>query len=84
MPITDLERTVAKVMQESGYPTCAGGHDMQFAGGANAGCSRDCMCSVPVHICTVCGDSDYGDNDEANEKRRACAEHRDETGRPLE
>lgn len=50
------------------------GHDWKHVGGKNAGCSRglDCGCSVPVHVCRVCGDSDYGDNDEANRTLVEC------------
>lgn len=42
-----------------------GDHDWQHIGGRNAGCSNDCHCSVPVFVCTACGDSDYGENAEA-------------------
>lgn len=41
------------------------GHTWKFLGGANAGCCRDCACSVDVHECIVCGDCDYGETDEA-------------------
>lgn len=77
---TDLERTVARVMQESGHATCVGGHRIVFRGGANCGCHEHAHCSVPVHQCDVCGDCDYGDNAEANEKRRRCAQERAEAG----
>ena len=52
------------------------GCDMQFSGGASAGCCQGCDCSVPVHVCSRCGDSDYGDTDEADRLRRECAEQR--------
>lgn len=55
------------------------GHDWKFVGGTNACCDGDphnCECSVPVHECTKCGASDYGDNDEADEVRATCAEIR--------
>ena len=45
---------------------CERGHDMQSIGGCNAGCDEYCACSVPVHTCTRCGDSDYGENAEAD------------------
>lgn len=49
-----------------------GNHDWKFRGGANAGCGPDCACSVPVHECAMCGDCDYGKNDEADTIRREC------------
>ena len=49
------------------------GHDWQSHGGANAGCSDDCGCSVPVGICTKCGDCDYGESTEADQIRADCA-----------
>lgn len=52
---------------------CEGGHDMKHIGGCNAGCHKDCCCSVPVHTCSRCGDSDYGDNAEADQVRADCA-----------
>lgn len=56
---------------------CYGGrHDWQFTGGCNAGCGKDCSCSVPVYLCAKCGDWDYGDNGEATEIRRNCAAER--------
>ena len=48
------------------------GCDMVNAGGCNAGCSKWCCCSVPVFVCTRCGDSDYGDNAEAADTRAEC------------
>jgi hypothetical protein len=56
------------------YLACEVGHDWQSIGGCNAGCGDFCACSVPVHTCTRCGDCDYGDNEDANEIRKACAE----------
>lgn len=50
------------------------GHDWKSIGGTNAGCCRDCGCSVPVLQCTRCGDSDYGFNDEASDVRAKCFE----------
>lgn len=51
----------------------SGKHAMRFAGGRNAGCSRDCQCSVPVNECADCGDCDYGDNADADQIREECA-----------
>jgi hypothetical protein len=50
-----------------------GKHDWQRIGGANAGCGKDCSCSVPVYECAICGDCDYGDNAEAREIMDECA-----------
>jgi hypothetical protein len=50
---------------------CVAGHKWVSMGGCNCGCP-DGRCSVPVCECTVCGDYDYGDNDEANAKRERC------------
>lgn len=52
---------------------CEEGHDMHSIGGCNAGCHADCSCSVPVNVCRRCGDSDYGDNPEAEQVRADCA-----------
>lgn len=49
------------------------GHDWQPTGGANAGCCEDCACSVPVHVCSKCGDCDYGDNEWADQTKAECA-----------
>lgn len=55
------------------YVNCQDGlHVWQSVGGANAGCGRDCACSVPVNECTVCRDSDYGKNAAADEVRAEC------------
>jgi hypothetical protein len=71
------EARVAQLKQQIAHGTCAEtGHDWKHIGGCNAGCGHrgDCCCSVPVHVCTKCGDSDYGDNAEADETRAKCAE----------
>lgn len=52
---------------------CERGHDMQSDGGCNAGCSYNCACSVPVLVCSRCGVSDYGNNDEARAIKAECA-----------
>ncbi len=51
---------------------CEAGHDWHSIGGCNAGCHEDCSCSVPVNVCSRCGDCDYGKNDEAAEVRAHC------------
>lgn len=75
---TELEKTVARAVAESGglHQCALIGHDWQSDGGCNAGCSRDCGCSVPVHVCRACGDHDYGENEEADEIRKECLERR--------
>jgi hypothetical protein len=67
---------VARLERYAATATCREvGCDMQHAGGRNAGCSEwGCCCSVPVYVCTRCGDSDYGDNAEAVERRAECAD----------
>jgi hypothetical protein len=73
--LAEAEARVEHLRNRIGAETCAtAGHDRKQIGGRNAGCAPDCGCSVPVHVCTVCGDSDYGDNDEASSIIRACAE----------
>ena len=75
---TELEKIVARAVAESGglHQCLLIGHDWQFVGGCNAGCSCECECSVPVHECKACGDCDYGKNEEADEIRAECLEHR--------
>ena len=75
--LTELERVEAEAdrlrRQIAQGPCREYGHDWQFYGGANAGCGYGCGCSVPVNICSKCGDCDYGDNEEAEEIRTECA-----------
>lgn len=62
--------------------TCSiAGHVWKHIGGKNAGCGDACCCSVPVHTCALCGDSDYGDNDEADAVLEGC-ERWPNDGRP--
>lgn len=63
------------------FLNCQVQHDWRSRGGANAGCSKDCFCSVPVHECGACGDCDYGDNEEA---RAVVAECWRRNGKPAE
>lgn len=72
--LREAEDRVEAIKRRIASSTCREvGCDMQFIGGMNAGCGESCGCSVPVHACIRCGDSDYGDNPEANEKRASCA-----------
>lgn len=77
MAITEIERLAARAVADAGgeHPCHILGHKWKHIGGRNACCDRGadtCVCSVPVHDCEICGDCDYGDNDEANEIRSAC------------
>ncbi len=73
--LEDARAEVARLERAAAAATCAEvGHDWKFIGGKNAGCCRDCGCSVDVHVCAKCGDCDYGDTDAADEKRKRCAE----------
>lgn len=65
---------VARIEREIAAAPCKEvGHRWKSIGGANCGCKGG-NCSVPVYECTVCKDCDYGENAEAAEKRKACAE----------
>lgn len=72
----ELEETEARaehLRRRIAAEACAvAGHDWKHIGGRNAACHDDCACSIPVYECTVCKDSDYGENAEANEKMRQC------------
>ncbi len=73
--LRDAEARVAAIKRRMATASCVeAGHDWKHIGGTNAGCPRgdDCVCSVPVHECTRCGDSDYGVNDEAADVINAC------------
>jgi hypothetical protein len=80
--LEEIAATEAKLEQlrrrAAAAPCAEVGHRWKHIGGANAGCGPDCDCSIPVHRCDVCGDCDYGDNDEAREKLAACAADRAE------
>lgn len=73
----ELQRLIAEagVLAGGNHPCNVLGHAWKHIGGANCGCEVG-QCSVPVNRCDGCGDFDYGDNDEASEKRQACAEGR--------
>ena len=74
--LQDAKDEVARLERLAGAATCRemGAHDWQFYGGCNAGCDELCGCSVPVSVCSRCGDCDYGDTPEADEIRRFCAD----------
>lgn len=73
--VTELEKLAARAIADAGGAhSCAVlGCEWQSTGGMNAGCSEWCSCSVPVNECPFCGDCDYGENDEAEQIRAACA-----------
>lgn len=73
---SDLSRLIAEAsVLAGGQHQCAIlGHQWLFLGGMNCGCEGVTGCSVPVYECEACGDCDYGENAEAAEKRRECAE----------
>lgn len=71
--LADAEARVAAIKQQLAGATCAeAGHTWKHIGGRNAACSEDCGCSVPVHVCTVCNDSDYGSNAEGQKTIDEC------------
>ena len=72
--IVEAEARVERLRQVMRAGPCREfGHDWKHIGGRNAGCGDGCCCSVPVHVCQKCGDSDYGDNPEAAETIASCA-----------
>ena len=72
--MNELERLAANAIALAGGPhDCRKiGHKWKHVGGANAGCGKDCSCSIPVYECEACGDCDYGDNLEAVETMADC------------
>lgn len=72
--LEEAEATAERIRRQIRAATCQEvGHDWVSIGGCNAGCSRDCNCSIPVLACKKCGDCDYGENEEANETKANCA-----------
>lgn len=74
--LEEAENRAAQLRQQIASGPChLTGHSWKHLGGKNAGCDRgaDCGCSVPVYVCTKCGDSDYGENAEAGDVLLACA-----------
>ncbi len=77
--LAELEDRAAALRQRIASADCReAGCKMEHMGGRNAGCGRDCCCSVPVYVCPKCGDSDYGDNAEASQIITECAARRAE------
>jgi hypothetical protein len=75
--LAEAEARIAELKRRMVGATCEqAGHDWRSVGGKNAGCDDACICSVTVHECGRCGDSDYGDTAEADEVRAWCAEGR--------
>jgi hypothetical protein len=73
MALSDLEMLAFEAMRENGLHPCKYGHvAWGFVGGANCGCYAEATCSVPVYGCAACGDSDYGNNMEAESQRALC------------
>lgn len=72
--LKEAEARVAMLKARISSADCAEvGHMWMHIGGVNAGCGDDCQCSVPIYECARCGDSDYGDNEEADEVREDCS-----------
>jgi hypothetical protein len=78
----NMSPKVAMLVAEYGplLRDCSSGHTWESLGGRNCGCEwREhgslCHgnCSVPVNHCVVCGDCDYGDNEDARETISECA-----------
>ncbi len=71
--IAEAKANLERLEQQALSATCADlGHDWHSIGGCNCGCHDGASCSVPVYTCRRCGDSDYGESSEANEKRSIC------------
>jgi hypothetical protein len=75
--IAEAEAKLEELRRRAAFASCAEiGHDWKCLGGCNAGCGDECVCSVPVHECSRCKGCDYGENNEATEVRRLCAQNR--------
>lgn len=73
--LTAAEARVDQLRRQLAASDCRKvGCDMQSYGGMNAGCGDGCGCSIPVNVCTRCGDCDYGENAWAVTTRVECAE----------
>lgn len=76
--IAEAKANLERLEQQALSATCADlGHDWHSIGGCNCGCHADASCSVPVNTCRRCGDCDYGDNADANQKRVECMHRED-------
>ena len=69
-------RMIAPLINRLRHP-CRNGHAWVHRGGRNAGCSRDCCCSIPVYECSRCPACDYGENAEAEATIEACERAQD-------
>lgn len=70
------------------------GHRWELFGGMSCNCDQSVfskyifndagyVCSLPVNKCVICGDYDYGDNEEARKVKEACAFRDDRKNHPL-
>jgi len=81
--LAETEARAEALRRRIAAETCVtAGHDWKHLGGRDAGCGDLCRCSVPVYVCTLCGDSDYGDNSEADETRARCAALQQQAAEP--
>lgn len=78
--LQEAKAEVARLERVIASKSCAEGHEWRSIGGCNAGCGENCHCSVPVNICAVCGDCDYGENEEAREIVDKCRRKRLDDG----
>lgn len=79
--LAEAEARVAQLRREIAAGPCAQfGHDWKLVGGRNACCEAEasCSCSIPVNVCAKCSDCDYGENQEAADVIRNCAQRRAE------
>jgi hypothetical protein len=70
--IAQAKADLAQLERIKARKSCEAGHSWKSVGGRNAGCDDWCHCSIPVHQCDVCGEIDYGDNEEARDTMAAC------------
>lgn len=75
--LAEAEARVEEIKRQIRTGPCAqNGHDWRSDGGCNASCDLaadgGCGCSVPVHVCSKCGDCDYGQNAEAEQIGETC------------
>lgn len=75
--LEEARATVASIEARMQAAGCVeAGHEWKHIGGRNACCDHLCVCSIPVYECQRCGDSDYGENAEAEGTMRRCMEAR--------
>lgn len=80
--LDEARAEVQRLERQAAQATCIemGRHDLRLMGGRNAGCDDDCCCSVPVYVCSRCGDCDYGDGPEARKILASCKSRNDLSG----